>query len=466
VVPLEIELPPGKRVVLLSGPNAGGKSVALKTVGVCLLLAQSGWDVPAREDTQLPLVDKVFVDLGDEQSIEKSLSSFSAHLGNLLQFLQDASAATLVLCDEIGSGTDPQEGTALAFAVLEGLAARGATVLASTHFGLLKAAVHDDPVMINAAMDYDEESLRPLFNLRLGDPGSSHAFDIAARWGFPSSLLERARSLVGEERFQIERLLNELGNRARSLAQTESRMKDRENTQRELVRELEQKLTDLQTKRAQLLEETRREGEYQLQEGRRLIERTVRELRSGGAEKETIRRAKETLDKLQSRLPRAQTPAAPAELKPGQTILIPHLGLQGRIIQVRGDRILAETEGIRLSLSRQGIALPETEGAPAPAEVSPPQASWRWGQTPPEIRHEIDLRGQRVAEAWNQLDRLIDRAIPAGLEEILVIHGIGTGKLRQYLWERLAEDPRVYRSQEAPTERGGFGATVVHLARD
>ncbi len=463
VVPLDLELPPGKRVVVISGPNAGGKSVALKTVGVLALLAQRGWDVPAREDTSLPLVQRLFVDLGDEQSIEQSLSSFSAHLGHLVDFLAAADADTLVLCDEIGSGTDPQEGTALAFTVLEGLAERDCTVLASTHLGLLKAAVHDHPAMLNAAMDYDEQTLRPLFTLRLGVPGTSHAFDIAGRWGFPPVLLARARARVGEERFQIERLLAELGTRARSLAESESEARQRAASLRRREEELAQRLAGIESERRELLAETRREGEELLREGRSRLERAVREIRSSGGDRVVTRRAREELERLSGSLPVAAAGEdRPPQLTAGQRVHIPHLGLSGRVIEVRGERVIAEAEGLRLTLNRDAVeaAAPAEEGdAPAPAA-----GGWRWRAGPPELQHEIDLRGQRAEEAWDQLDLLIDRSIPAGLDELLVIHGIGTGRLRSFLHERLAGDPRVSHFEDAPLDRGGHGATVIRLA--
>lgn len=467
VIPLDLELPADKRVIVLSGPNAGGKSVALKTVGVCILLAQCGWDVPAREDTELPLVGKLFVDLGDEQSIEKSLSSFSAHLGNLVEFLAGADADSLVLCDEIGGGTDPQEGTALAFTVLTGLARRGSMVLASTHFGLLKAAVHDHADMINAAMDYDEETLRPLFTFRLGVPGASHAFDIAGRWGFPSGLLEQARSLVGEERFQIERLLAELAGRARALAATQAEAQERAESLARQEQDLAERLAQIDRERRQELERARHEGEQLLSEGRRTIERVVRQLRSSGGSKLVIRRAKDALDDLGRRLPpEAPPPATRVELQPGQDIHIPHLGLTGQILEIRGDKIVAVAAGMRLTLSKAAIT-PQEDERTAPEETTTrpgQQGGWRWLDGPPEVRHEIDVRGERGEEAWQQVDQLIDRAIPVGLAEILVVHGIGTGRLRDYLHEQLAVDRRVASWTDAPVGRGGHGATLIHLA--
>jgi DNA mismatch repair protein MutS2 len=480
VVPLELELPADKQVVVLSGPNAGGKSVALKTVGVCVLLGQSGWDIPAREDTALPLVKKLFVDLGDEQSIAKSLSSFSAHLSNLVRFLDQADPDSLVLCDEIGAGTDPQEGTALAFAVLSDLARQGAVVLASTHFGLLKAAVHDHPQMVNAAMDFDEVSLRPLYTLRLGVPGTSHAFAIAGRLGMPENLLAEARDLVGEERFQIERLLGELGRRARDLASAEAELRRQLAAHQQQEAVLAEKLANFESQRQQLLAQTRSQGEDLLRQGRQAIERAVREIRSSDGEDLVIRTARDRLTALGEKLPPAEPPPRPAALAPGDRIHIPHLGLSGQVVEVRGDKIVADANGMRLTLNRQALAESEvkpsgtgTGGTPeadsgtgngTPVGTPAPEAGWRWHDLPPEIQHEIDLRGQRAEEAWRQLDHLIDRAIPAGLREILVIHGVGSGRLRAYLHDRLSGDPRLASFQVAEARRGGYGATVVKLA--
>lgn len=476
VVPLDLELPPPRRVLLISGPNAGGKSVALKTVGVCALLAQCGWDVPAREDTRLPLCRRFFVDLGDEQSIEMSLSSFQAHLVHLGRFLAGADDRTLVLCDEIGSGTDPEEGAALAFAALEGLAERGATVLASTHYGLLKAAVHDHPAMANAAMDFDLATLRPLYTLRPGVPGASHAFAIAARGGFPAGLLARARERVGEERFQIERLLAELGTRARELAALEAQARAAAEAGAARERELAERLAGLAREREEELAAVRRQGRIFLQEARRSVEAAVRAIRDGGADKASIRQARDELRRLGEGVaepPRA-APAPRAPL-PGERVRIPHLGLSGRVVEARGDRLVAEARGLRLTVDAADVVpLPEDGGdddadggwaAGGPPAGGAGRAAGAWGALGGDggVRAEIDLRGERAEEAWRQLDLLLDRAIPGGPGEILVIHGVGAGRLREYLQERLAADPRVASWAPAPLDRGGAGATIVRL---
>ncbi len=463
VVPLDLELPEHVRALVISGANAGGKSVAMKTVGVLVLLAQSGWDVPAREDTRLPLVSTLFVDLGDEQSIEESLSSFSAHLTHLRRFLAEADGRSLVICDEIGTGTDPQEGTALAFTALEALAARGALVLASTHYGLLKAAVNDHPAMLNAAMDYDESSLQPLFTLRLGDPGASHAFDIARRVGLDSALLEAARARVGEDRVQIETLLADLGLRVRRLAADQHDVNMRLASLRDREAELAGRLADLDRERKRELEKVRRDGEALLLEARREIEALVREVKSSQGDRVVIRKARDRVENLARRLPAA--PPSPANVvagppRPGDRVRVPHLGLNGRVVEVRSGQVTVLAEGLRLNVAEETV-----ERIPGETAVDATTgASWAWQGDQPDVTPELDLRGQRVEEAWESVDKLLDRALPVGLTKVTLIHGLGTGRLREVLLERLASDPRVARTEPGGGgERLNPGATVVFL---
>ncbi len=469
VVPLDLEIPPGKRALVISGPNAGGKSVALKSVGVFCLMAQCGWDVPVREDTVLPLITRLLVDLGDEQSIAQSLSSFSAHLHHLGRFMAEAGPGTLVLCDEIGSGTDPQEGTALAFAVLAKLTDSGALVLASTHFGLLKAAVHDHPRMVNAAMDYDERDLRPLFTFRVGDPGTSHAFDIAARMGFPEDLLGRARRMAGEERVQIENLLADLDRRARELASAQEEARRDTARIRTLGEELDGRLSGLKKERRELLKQASREAGDLVRQGRRAIEQAVREIKVSGADKTVVKSARRRLDRLDRQLTGDREEILPpALIEPGQRVRIPHLGLIGNVVEVRGDRILATAGGLRLTLGREAVRPLEDSGSraesTAESSVAPATGDWAWHSNVAGAEPEIDLRGESGEDGWCRLDKLIDRAIPAGLEVINVIHGFGTGRLRDHLHECLKKDPRVASFKEAGPGQGGGGATLVTLA--
>lgn len=468
VVPLDLELPPAVRVLVISGPNAGGKSVALKTVGVLVMLAQCGWDVPAREDTRLPLVRRIFVDLGDEQSIESSLSSFSAHLSHLQRFLQEADGRSLVLCDEIGAGTDPQEGTALAFTVLEQLAVRGALVLASTHYGLLKAAVHDHPAMINAAMDYDEVSLAPRFRLRLGDPGASHAFDIAARVGLDPPLLARARAMVGQERYQLEKLLRELAARARDLAAQEAELRTRLDAAQAREAQLREQSAELARRHEAERESLRQQGQELLREARQRLAAAVREVRIQGGRQEAVDSVRAQIQAVASRLPAPPAPEpGPADLTVGDRVRIAGLGLQGRVVEIRGDKIGVLADGLNVSIDRSAVARLDDVATPASGGAGGSRESavaWTWDHDDPGIPCELDLRGLQVEEAWLRVDKLLDRALPVGLAQLTIIHGMGSGRLRDQLLSRLAADPRVARCHPAGERGSNLGATVVHLS--
>lgn len=476
VVPLDLELASDQRVLVISGPNAGGKSVALKSVGVFCLLAQCGWDVPVREDTVLPLVNHLMADLGDDQSIAEALSSFSAHLRHLNQFMADAGPGALILCDEIGSGTDPQEGTALAYAVLEKFAASGARVLASTHFGLLKAAVHDHPDMVNAAMDYDERDLRPLFTFRVGDPGTSHAFDIAARMGFSKELLARAREMAGEERVQIERLLIDLDQRARELTTAQAEVRQAVISAQRRDDELARRLMGVKKETRELLEKARREAADLVRDGRRAVENAVRDIKVAGADRTVVKTARDHLERLAEELTEGTDEMGPPKsVEVGQRVRIPHLGLIGNVVEVRGQKLVALADGLRLNLTLSAVRQLEvgmnTKAEPIVVTAEDNQASgdsghglWAWNDASAESLHEIDLRGETGAEGWQRLDKLIDRAIPSGLSSLKVIHGFGTGRLRDHLHACLKADARVKSFSEAVASEGGGGVTQVFLA--
>jgi DNA mismatch repair protein MutS2 len=461
VMPLHMEINRECNVLVISGPNAGGKSVALKGVGILALIAQSGWDVPAAAGTELPLIKRFCVDLGDDQSIAASLSSFSAHLNHLAEFLKLAGPDTLILSDEIGSGTDPQEGTALAFTILEALADRGSLVVASTHYGLLKAAVADHPRMLNAAMAFDEETLQPLYTLQPGVPGASHAFDIATRMNLPAEIIRKAQTRVGSDRFHIEKLLGDLGRRNREMEAAQQRLAELETSARTRDAQLQTRLDEINIERSRLLDETRREGETFLGEARRKLENVVRELRSSGADAKVIRYGKDTLQAMSESLPEASSGRQSRKpLSEGDKVRIPHLNIEGVVIEVRGNRLVADARGMRLTLDVSDVE-PGTAAEASPQPATSTRNSWTDSSGPEQ---EIDLRGYRAEEGWEALDLLIDRAIPAGYQQISIIHGIGTGRLREYLYQRLKKDPRIQSVQEAGNGQGGAGRSIAYLA--
>jgi len=382
-------------------------------------------------------------------------------------------------------------GSALALTVLGRLAERGALVLASTHYGLLKAAVHDHPAMINAAMDYDEASLVPLFTLRLGNPGASHAFDIAARVGLDRALLDQARALVGEDRYQLERLLQDLASRARAVAAQEEESRQRLAGLQRRQEELDERLAGLARELQQARAQVRQDGEELLRQSRRRLEEAVRDVRQSGGDRVVVQRARDRLrevaeavrdvrqsggdrvgvQRARERLregAESRPDAAPAamprrDLAPGHRVRVPRLGLEGQVVEVRGDRIGVLADGLSLNVERADVVPIAAEAPAAPAGPLVTAASWTWDADDPGIPPELDVRGLRGEEAWERLDRMLDRAMPVGLAELTVVHGLGTGRLRDHLLGRLAADPRVASFHPGGERQNNLGATVIHL---
>jgi len=317
-------------------------------------------------------------------------------------------------------------------------------------------------------MDYDERDLRPLFTFRVGDPGTSHAFDIAARMGFPEDLLDRARRMAGKERVQIENLLADLDRRARELSSAQEEVKLAGERADTLGRDLDQRLHGLRKERRELLKQASREAEDLVHQGRRAIEQAVREIKASGADKAVVKSARSHLESLKRKLADDNDDSLPpAVFEVGQRVRIPHLGLIGTVVEVRGDKIMATAEGLRLTLGKEAVRpLEESSSTGESASggvVSPASGEWAWHSDMTGAEPEIDLRGETGEEGWERLDNLIDRAIPAGLEVINVIHGFGTGRLRDHLHECLKNDPRVASFREAGPGQGGGGATLVTL---
>ncbi len=460
VTPLTFEIPSDRKVVLVSGPNAGGKSVMLKCVGLMVMLGQCGWDIPSDGKTELPLFKQLFVDLGDEQSIARSLSSYSAHLEHMGSFIKLADKETLVLCDELGSGTDPDEGSVLAYVMLDALAAQGATVLATTHYGLLKASVNDHPAMVNAAMDFDEETLLPLFSIRVGIPGGSHAFDIARRMSLPGDMIDRAAALLGQDRVQIEKLLTELSTRNRELVEANQRAASKERELLTTSEKLKQQLADINKERKKVLAEARAEGERFIKESRRNLELAVKTIKETAASKKSVVDAKEVLENIKDSLPGEETSQDELDkIVKGDFVEVPHLHLKGEVVESRNNRLTIESDGMRMSVATKDAVVIKNRQKSRKTVIKAGTHSLADVQA----RSEIDLRGLTTEEAWDAVDLFVDRAVVAGLEELEIIHGTGTGRLRFFLHEKFRKDSRVLTFEHAPLNRGGEGMTIVKL---
>ncbi len=467
----------GYRALIVTGPNTGGKTVSLKTLGLLALMHQAGLRVPAAEGARLPVFSRVMADVGDEQSIAQSLSTFSSHLRNGVRFVAAAGPGTLVLLDEIGAGTDPTEGSALAMAIVERLLALGATVAATTHYAELKAFAQEHALVTNASVAFDVATLRPTYRLEIGLPGKSQAFAIAQRLGLPAEILADARSRLAAEYVTMEETLAAIkraeGERAAELEQAHE-----ERAAAEADRERARAgVTRARSEAAQMLAEARRAADDLLSRAEREVGEVRREvtrqrnLRSGRATPTTTH---EAFDRLAGRVTRerravaADAAAAPprdeaAQPRAGLWGRSRTLGSTGRILEVSGrtGRVTLETEGARIVVPAEDVeVVDEPISGPTPGDVEMAELRQRAAS---RIAPRLDLRGERVEAAIEQLGAYLDEALLAGLDEAVIVHGAGTGALRRAIREFLAEHPRVRSTRPGRREEGGDGTTVAAL---
>ena len=469
VVPIDIALRPGVRALVITGPNTGGKTVALKTAGLLALMTQCGMHIPAGAGSKSALFDSVYADIGDEQSIEQSLSTFSAHVGQIIRILSSATPKSLVILDELGAGTDPQEGSGLARAILSELLRRKISTLVATHYPELKAFAYNTPGAENACMEFDLRTLRPTYRLVLGLPGRSNALAIARRLGLPEEILAEARSMVDAGDLEADRLLEKI-QRERETARRERADAEKLN-RRALQRErtLAHRLGGIEEERNRILDESRARAEQEL-EG--LLEE-LRELRrrSGHAAAPELQKIAAEARALEDRIERSaeksgvEISTAPArDGRIGETVRLKGLGVSGKITGREGDDYELQLGALRIRADRGDFILPEEP--PAPAKATPATKD----STPavaipsrPSPGLELDLRGKMVEEGLIELDRYLDSAALAGLPWVRIIHGKGSGKLRSAVREALRHHPQVASVESGDEMEGGEGVTVARL---
>jgi DNA mismatch repair protein MutS2 len=470
VVPFELVLEDDERTLLVSGPNTGGKTVFLKAVGLLSLLTQSGIIAPLGPGSVLPIFADVFADIGDEQSIEASLSTFSAHLKSLREILENADADSLVLIDEMGSGTDPAEGGALAQAILVNLTRRGALTVATTHLGQLKLLAGAEAGVVNASLQFDAVELRPTYRLLKGIPGRSYGLAIARRLGFPSDVLGAAETQLPQQEREMSRLLTELEEKeaalAGALAQTE-----RDRVELEALRkEVEEKRAALKQRERDAERRARQQARDLLLNAREEVEQTIRELRTSVSEqadaqdvKEAARAARrrleETVRAQAERMPdEIQTAASGEAIEVGATVQISASGAFGKVIELRDNRAVVEVGGLRMQTPVSGLVrVREREKPKATVHVR------SWNESDFFAQSEINLIGKRADEAVSELTPAIDAAIRADLPSLRIVHGKGTGALRQVVAETLKSDPRIKSFRAGTVTEGGTGVTVAEL---
>jgi DNA mismatch repair protein MutS2 len=482
VVPFDLTLDPGERTLLISGPNTGGKTVLLKSLGLFAAIAQSGIPVPVGKGSRLAIFDEVFADVGDEQSISSSLSTFSAHIRNLAEVLRCATSSSLVLIDELGSGTDPVEGAALGGAILESLTRRGSLSVATTHLGALKELASEVPGVINASLQFDAVALAPTYRLIKGIPGRSYGISIARRLQLPDDVLASAEDRLPRGERDVNALLAELETREQRLSATEREVAAigedvRARAKRVAEREHAAKERERNTER-----DARREARRVLLDARDKVEQTIRDLRDASREasEEAAREARRRMEQLAaeeaaaiSRLDEAAnaesarlkgrgyeppTPAgAPAE---GDFVSVPSLGGRtARLMEFRGGDAVVALGSVKLTVPRSSL-----QRATAPESGDRVQVAVRGEMPELSVSSEIDLRGMRAGEIEDIVMRAVDAAVGADLKTLRFIHGKGTGALRERVTEMLRKESRVTGFRLGAWNEGGAGVTVAELS--
>ena len=465
-VPIDIEFPSG-RILILSGPNTGGKTVALKTLGLLVLMNQFGMEIPA-SDSSLPLFDDVFADIGDEQSISESLSTFSAHIRNLTEIYTSCTERSLLLLDELGAGTDPEEGSALAMAFLETFQEKGVFLFGSTHLGSVKHFVFSRPGMMNASVEFDVKELKPTYRIVQGIPGPSYALEIAERCGAPPPVLQLARSILSRETSDSQRLMEELFRQAQEYRNLLQEVKSRERELEVLQETLAQRERELKLREIELRKQGIRELGVFLGEARKELETLIRTLREGELEKDKIRKAQEFVQKVQSTLSEQQDLQEEEEKRFAR--VTPSIRLSpGMEVRIRNHRqkgiLLKQLKDNRweISIGPLRMRVPEWDITEVLLTNSTPRVSIEESIATDTPRLELDVRGMRVEEALKAVERQLDGALLKGLQEFSIIHGKGEGILQKSIQEYLSRCPWVEKYSFASPEAGGTGKTIVRM---
>jgi DNA mismatch repair protein MutS2 len=493
VVPIDVELDPQTYAMVVTGPNTGGKTVTLKTIGLLSLMSQAGLHIPAHSGSEISLFHNIYADIGDEQSIEQSLSTFSGHITNIIRILDHANRRSLVILDELGAGTDPQEGAALARALLTHLLERGITTLVTTHHPELKAFAHATPGVVNASVEFDLETLQPTFHLTIGLPGRSNALSIAHRLGMPDAIINSARSELSPADLRAEDLLDEI-HRQRDLSRQARAAAEKAHYDAETMRvELAQRLEKIEDERMQVLEKARQQAEEQLEEVQDELRDVRRQLARTRQPLEVIEQVEDTLADIEEtvappverRTPEPFRTSLKRPIRLGDKVRLHSLNTQGVVTSLSEEEAELSVGILRIRARLSELQLLGNETSPDAGKSGLPTARELMdaGRSQPPTESttsvlpsgtqiyaespgiELDLRGKRSDEAVEALERYLDSAYLAGLPWVRIIHGKGTGKLRLAVREALSHHPHVKSYESGGDKEGGEGVTVAKLTQ-
>lgn len=473
VVPIDIELGDAYTMLLITGPNTGGKTVSMKTFGLLVLMAQSGCFLPTAPDSTLPVYQNIYADIGDEQSIEQSLSTFSAHMTHIVDILSKVEADDLVLVDELGAGTDPEEGAALAMAILERLLAVKAATVATTHYSELKTFAYTREGIENACVEFDVKSLRPTYRLLIGIPGASNAFAISRRLGLSEAIILRAQQLVKEDHAQFEHVVNELEQEKLVYEQHNAELAERQQRVTRLEQKVEAAKEDLSKRKGELIRKAREQSAALVRRTRREAEDIIDSLKKQ-YDDQGIHARQQAIQEARKRLEEASSAARPGimgqkhlgqrvdakKLMVGDVVYLPKLDQKGTVVEISGREVTVQLGSLRTTqkaASCRFLSHAEKE------KSAKSNATGGFLRKTAHVSREIDIRGLMVNEAEVVVGKFIDDAQMAGLTQILVIHGKGTGALRKGIHEYLKRHRSVDHFAFADLDEGGSGATVVFL---
>jgi len=466
VVPVDVEVGSTFRVLLITGPNTGGKTVALKTIGLLAMMAQTGIYVTANEGSASTVFEQLFVDIGDDQSIAQSLSTFSSHITNVIGMLNQVSAASLVLIDELGTGTDPQEGSAIARAVVAEMVERGPIVVATTHYSEVKSYAYERPEIENASVEFDVETLSPTYRLLMGVPGQSNALAIARRLGMPEVVLSRAQKMLNPDSVQVDVLLADIQTKRAATERELARAREFSDEAESMARERRAELEEAQKQRFAAFDEARIEAGETLSESRRLLRRLQRQMSAQPAELEAvpwdpaqdvaeIAQAAAIIREKSNRLRAA--PAAATRIEQRDRVHVRSLGQDGEVVRLGVNEADIQLGTLRITRPIEDLKWlgPATRPQSSPVRVNASSAG--------SVPFEIDIRGIRYTEVESELDGYLDAAYRSSLPFVRIIHGKGSGALRRSVTEYLRTSQVVATFEAGKSSEGGDGVTVVHF---
>lgn len=485
VVPFNLGLngTTGQRILIISGPNAGGKSVLLKAVGLIQYMLQCGMPVPLRPTSECGLFGSIFIDIGDQQSIDNDLSTYTSHLQNMKVLLGEANESTLFLLDELGGGTEPRSGCAIAEAVLEALYGKGAFGVVTTHFADLKLLADRMPGIVNGAMLFDTDAMRPLYRLAVGHPGSSFAFEIAESIGFPKEILDRAGEMVGREQLNFEHQLQQLELDKQEIARQKEELRVADEFLNEVTTKYQRLNDNLQARRHEIIGNARREAQQILTDANRTVERTISDIKSAKAEKEATQQARarlaeatrenEELSIKNEKLVAAATtqslshPAAMSlPIAVGSIVRIDGQDTFGQVVEIKGKKAVVESNSLRMSIPLDRLTGTAKQKIPTSKKPAVQTFSSIYDEMNEKRAHfnpTLDLRGHRAEEALDMLHKFIDEALLLSEKEIRILHGKGYGILMQVIHQELKGMREVRTFHPEKVELGGVGVTIVNL---